>query len=90
MFLAFENIQCILLRFISNRTPQFSTRDLCVQVLCMGQIIGAVVADTQVHAQRAAKLVKIQYEELEPIITIKARFILSILAFIPPFQNENN
>jgi xanthine dehydrogenase/oxidase len=37
----------------------------------MGQIIGAVVADTQVHAQRAAKLVKIQYEELEPIITIK-------------------
>jgi hypothetical protein len=27
---------------------------------------------------------------LEPIITIKARFILSILAFIPPFQNENN
>jgi hypothetical protein len=31
-----------------------------------------------VHAQRAAKLVKIQYEELEPIITIKVWFISSI------------
>nr|XP_022334415.1 xanthine dehydrogenase/oxidase-like isoform X1 [Crassostrea virginica] len=41
------------------------------KVLCMGQVIGAVVADTQVHAQRAAKAVKVVYEELEPIITIK-------------------
>lgn len=39
----------------------------------MGQVIGAVVADTQVHAQRAAKAVKVEYEELEPIITIKVR-----------------
>jgi xanthine dehydrogenase molybdopterin-binding subunit B len=37
----------------------------------MGQVIGAVVADTKIHAQRAAKRVKIVYEELEPIITIK-------------------
>lgn len=37
----------------------------------MGHIIGAVVADTQVHAQRAAKAVKIQYEELKPIVTIQ-------------------
>ena len=40
-----------------------------VQVTCVGHIIGAVVADTQLHAQRAAKAVKIQYEELQPVIT---------------------
>ncbi|XP_075719550.1 xanthine dehydrogenase/oxidase [Rhinoderma darwinii] len=40
-------------------------------VTCVGHIIGAVVADTQEHAQRGAKAVKITYEELEPIITIQ-------------------
>lgn len=44
-----------------------------VQVTCVGHIIGAVVADTQLHAQRAAKAVKIQYEELQPVITIQVR-----------------
>lgn len=37
----------------------------------MGQIIGAVLADTQIHAQRAAKSVKVEYERLEEIITIQ-------------------
>ncbi|XP_072032537.1 xanthine dehydrogenase/oxidase-like [Amphiura filiformis] len=41
------------------------------QVHCVGQIIGGIVAENQAIAQRAAKLVKIQYEELEPIITIE-------------------
>lgn len=41
------------------------------QVTCVGHIIGAVVADTQLHAQRAAKAVKIKYEELKPIVTIQ-------------------
>lgn len=45
----------------------------CLQVTCVGHIIGAVVADTQLHAQRAAKAVRIQYEELQPIITIQVR-----------------
>ncbi|KAM4772306.1 xanthine dehydrogenase/oxidase [Rhinophrynus dorsalis] len=40
-------------------------------VTCVGHVIGAVVADTQEHAQRAAKLVKVSYEELSPIITIQ-------------------
>uniref|UniRef100_A0A667YCC7 Xanthine dehydrogenase n=1 Tax=Myripristis murdjan TaxID=586833 RepID=A0A667YCC7_9TELE len=44
-------------------------------VTYVGHIIGAVVADTQLHAQRAAKAVKIQYEELEPIITIQVRVL---------------
>lgn len=41
------------------------------EVTCEGQIIGAIVADTAAHAQRAAKSVKVTYEELEPIITIE-------------------
>ncbi|XP_028255483.1 xanthine dehydrogenase/oxidase-like [Parambassis ranga] len=41
------------------------------QVSCVGHIIGAVVADTQLHAQSAARAVRIEYEELPPIITIQ-------------------
>lgn len=48
-------------------------RLLFSQVTCVGHIIGAVVADSQLHAQRAAKAVRIQYEELEPIVTIQVR-----------------
>lgn len=44
-----------------------------LQVTCVGHIIGAVVADTQLHAQRAAKAVRIEYEELQPIVTIQVR-----------------
>lgn len=46
------------------------------QVHHVGQPIGAIVADTQALAQRGAKLVQIQYEELEPIITIEVSSIL--------------
>lgn len=45
----------------------------CHKVTCVGHIIGAVVADTQLHAQRAAKAVRVQYEELQPVITIQVR-----------------
>uniref|UniRef100_A0A3Q3WQX2 Xanthine dehydrogenase/oxidase n=1 Tax=Mola mola TaxID=94237 RepID=A0A3Q3WQX2_MOLML len=41
------------------------------QVTCVGHIIGAVVADTQIHAQRAARAVRIRYEELQPVVTIQ-------------------
>ncbi|XP_019642816.1 PREDICTED: xanthine dehydrogenase/oxidase-like [Branchiostoma belcheri] len=42
------------------------------KVTCVGQVVGAVLADTQAHAQRAAKSVAVQYEDLEPkIITIE-------------------
>ncbi|XP_076100385.1 xanthine dehydrogenase/oxidase-like isoform X2 [Mytilus galloprovincialis] len=41
------------------------------EVLCIGHIIGAVIADTQAHAQAAAKAVDIEYEKLDSIITIK-------------------
>ncbi|XP_019409453.1 PREDICTED: aldehyde oxidase-like [Crocodylus porosus] len=38
------------------------------KVICVGQIVCAVVADTDVHAKRAALKVKITYEALEPVI----------------------
>lgn len=37
-------------------------------VTSQGQVIGAIVADTQTIAQKAARMVKIEYEELSPII----------------------
>ncbi|XP_069035574.1 xanthine dehydrogenase/oxidase [Lepisosteus oculatus] len=40
-------------------------------VTCVGHIIGAIVADTKAHAQRAAKLVQICYKDLQPVITIQ-------------------
>ncbi|XP_057602270.1 aldehyde oxidase 2 isoform X2 [Hippopotamus amphibius kiboko] len=38
------------------------------EVLCVGQIICAVVAETEVQAKRAIEKIKITYEELEPVI----------------------
>lgn len=38
------------------------------KVVSQGQIIGAIVADNQTLAQRAARMVKIEYEEIAPII----------------------
>lgn len=41
---------------------------LTKKVTSQGQVIGAIVAETQIIAQRAAKAVKVVYEELQPII----------------------
>lgn len=38
------------------------------KVVSQGQIIGAIVADNQALAQRAARMVKIEYEDISPII----------------------
>lgn len=38
------------------------------KVITQGQVIGAIVADNQTIAQRAARLVKVEYEELLPVI----------------------
>uniref|UniRef100_A0A8D0HBB7 Xanthine dehydrogenase/oxidase n=1 Tax=Sphenodon punctatus TaxID=8508 RepID=A0A8D0HBB7_SPHPU len=40
-------------------------------VTCVGHIIGGILADTQEHSRRAAKAVKITYEDLTPIVTIQ-------------------
>ncbi|KAL4695371.1 hypothetical protein H8959_000466, partial [Pygathrix nigripes] len=42
------------------------------EVICVGQIVGTVAADTYAHAREAAKKVKITYGDIEPrIITIE-------------------
>ena len=41
------------------------------QVTCVGQVIGAIVAETQAQAQRAANSVKVTYEDLPRILTIE-------------------
>ncbi|KAK6642313.1 hypothetical protein RUM44_014036 [Polyplax serrata] len=38
------------------------------KVTSQGQVIGAIVADTQILSQRASKRVKIEYEDLSPVI----------------------
>ncbi|XP_051880287.1 xanthine dehydrogenase/oxidase-like [Pristis pectinata] len=57
-------------------------------VTCVGHIIGAVVADTEDHAQIAAKAVKVTYKKLKPIITIQEA--ISHQSFhISPLKFEN-
>ncbi|XP_064622237.1 xanthine dehydrogenase/oxidase-like [Lineus longissimus] len=41
------------------------------KVKCIGQVIGGILATDQATAQKAAKLVKVKYDEYEPIITIE-------------------
>lgn len=50
--------------------PELSNSDLLEEheVKYIGQAICAVIANTQNHANQAASRVKVQYEELEPII----------------------
>ncbi|XP_038551164.1 xanthine dehydrogenase/oxidase-like, partial [Micropterus salmoides] len=58
------------------------------QVTCVGHIIGAVVADTQLHAQRAVKAVRIEYEELQPIVTIQEA--IAAQSFYQPIRTIQN
>ena len=58
----------------------------CDQVTCVGQVIGAVVAETQAQAQRAAKMVKISYEELPRILSIEVIILLISQVFPTCFK----
>ena len=37
-------------------------------MLCQGAVLGAVVADTRELALEAARLVKVTYEDLQPVL----------------------
>uniref|UniRef100_A0A8C4WS49 FAD-binding PCMH-type domain-containing protein n=1 Tax=Gopherus evgoodei TaxID=1825980 RepID=A0A8C4WS49_9SAUR len=41
------------------------------EVICVGQIVCAVVAESAVQAKQGVEKVKIEYEDLEPILTIE-------------------
>nr|XP_030713872.1 xanthine dehydrogenase/oxidase isoform X1 [Globicephala melas] len=57
----------------SNETGLFNDETVFAKdkVTCVGHVIGAVVANTPEHAQRAAHGVKVTYEDLPAIITIE-------------------
>lgn len=58
--------------YLTMHPPLPPSELLCVfQVTCVGQVIGAIVAETQAQAQRAANLVKVTYEDLLRILTIE-------------------
>lgn len=61
----------------SNLTGLFGDEKVFadVEVTHFGQIIGMVLADNQLLAQRAAKLVKVSYTDLPSIITIEVRTV---------------
>uniref|UniRef100_A0A8C7F7H4 Xanthine dehydrogenase n=1 Tax=Oncorhynchus kisutch TaxID=8019 RepID=A0A8C7F7H4_ONCKI len=64
-------VTCVFAKDVpgSNMTgPIVYDETVLADVTCVGHIIGAVVADTQAHAQRAAKAVRITYQELQPVI----------------------
>jgi len=44
---------------------------LFYQVLCVGQIIGGVLAETRELANKASSMVKVEYEEMPAIFTIE-------------------
>lgn len=41
------------------------------EVTCVGHVIGIVVATTRAAAQEAAKLVKVEYEDLPAVVSIE-------------------
>ena len=43
------------------------------EVTSIGQIIAMVIADDKLTAQRLAKMVKVTYEDLPPVLTIEVR-----------------
>lgn len=63
----------------SNMTGLFSDEKVFAdgEVTHFGQIIGMVLAENQMLAQRAAKLVEVSYTDLPSIITIEVRGQLS-------------
>lgn len=63
----------ILISVVFMVTNSHDVFSFCVKVKHYGQTIGAILAETQPQAQRAAKAVKITYEDLPKILTIEVR-----------------
>ncbi|XP_077867897.1 xanthine dehydrogenase/oxidase-like [Saccoglossus kowalevskii] len=55
------------------------------EVLCVGQIIGGIVADTPQLARKAANLVKVEYGEVEHILTIEEAICKE--SYMQPFRH---
>ena len=53
------------------RIFKYKWENFFFQVVCQGQVIGLILAKSQIIATEASLLVHVRYEELEPIITIE-------------------
>ena len=51
--------------------------------------IAAVVAENEVAAAQAARLVKVEYEEYEPIVTVKAAMAPGATPLHPDIRKDN-
>ncbi|XP_030369374.1 xanthine dehydrogenase [Scaptodrosophila lebanonensis] len=62
------------------------------EVHCYGQVVGAIVAENQALAQRAARLVSVQYEEQTPVIVTIEQAIehKSYFPDYPRYMNKGN
>ena len=70
----------------SNLNPLLYYMICILQVICVGQIVCAVAADSYAHAKQAAAKVRIEYEALEPVIltieVLTSSFLLVFHCFI--------
>lgn len=57
------------------------------KVVTQGQVIGAIVADNQTIAQRASRLVKVEYEDIHPII-ITIEDAIAHKSFLPDVRKD--
>ena len=64
-------------------------RVLNQRVRLYGDDIAAVVAENQVAAAQAARLVKVEYEEYEPIVTVKAAMAPGATPLHPDIRKDN-
>ena len=64
-------------------------RVLNQRVRLYGDDIAAVVAENEVAAAQAARLVKVEYEEYEPIVTVKAAMAPGATPLHPDIRKDN-
>ena len=64
-------------------------RVLNQRVRLYGDDIAAVVAENEVAAAQAARLVKVEYEEYEPIVTVKAAMAPEATPLHPDIRKDN-
>ena len=66
--------------------------NVSIQVIFHGQPIAGIVAETREQARAASYLVKIEYQDLKPILTIEVGnvFLFFILLMLKPPKKEDD
>ncbi|MBT9778265.1 molybdopterin-dependent oxidoreductase [Clostridium sp. MCC353] len=75
---------------VETKHQDISDRKLLNQrVRLYGDDIAAVIAENEVAAARAARLIKVEYEEYEPIVTVEAAMDEKASALHPDIRRDN-